>query len=105
MRIVKDPFLDDIEMIVPLHDKRILEIGCGRGTRSVKIAERCKRLVAIEPTGTLIARAARINTQPNLSYVRASAVSLHSMTISHLKDLRLIWYYLHFRSTMYHQAS
>ena len=57
MRRIKEEFLDKLEEVVPLHGLSVLEIGCGDGSRSIGIAERCGELVGIEPDACLVERA------------------------------------------------
>lgn len=49
MERIRDGFLPRLESAVPLTGLTILEIGCGDGTRSATIAERCGFLIGIEP--------------------------------------------------------
>jgi len=50
-------FLEWLKSIVPLKDKSVLEIGCGDGSRSAELAERCGILTAIDPDAEKIAHA------------------------------------------------
>ncbi|MBI2052865.1 MAG: class I SAM-dependent methyltransferase, partial [Candidatus Ryanbacteria bacterium] len=76
MQIIRDTFLGVIESVVSLNGKHILEIGCGDGTRSAMIAERCRYLVALEPSQELVEKASRTNSRANITYLQASALSL-----------------------------
>jgi 2-polyprenyl-3-methyl-5-hydroxy-6-metoxy-1,4-benzoquinol methylase len=49
MERVRDEFTKILEVFVPLGGKRVLEVGCGSGEHSVKIASRCAQLVGIDP--------------------------------------------------------
>lgn len=46
---MKDDFLAEIEKIVPLHGKDILDIGCGDGTRTSQIAQRASSVSGVDP--------------------------------------------------------
>jgi len=50
MKRITEQFLDKIEAIFSLRHKNVLEIGCGEGVRSEKIAKRCGRLIGIDPS-------------------------------------------------------
>lgn len=75
MQRIKEEFLDKLEEVVCLSDKKILEIGCGNGSRSVDIAARCGSLVAIEPDKEIISIAQRMNI-PNAVFIVGSADTL-----------------------------
>ncbi|MEK7187604.1 MAG: class I SAM-dependent methyltransferase [Patescibacteria group bacterium] len=68
MRQVTDDFLEKIRPYVNLHEKRVLEIGCGNGSRSVEIAALCQSLIAIEPNVELFTTACSENLRPNITY-------------------------------------
>ncbi|MES2952931.1 MAG: class I SAM-dependent methyltransferase [Patescibacteria group bacterium] len=76
MKRLIDGFLEKTESVVSLSGKRVLEIGCGEGGRSVKIAERCLELVAIEPDPAHILVAKEHHLRPNISYELGRAESL-----------------------------
>lgn len=76
MKRIKDTFLDTLESVLPLRDKNILEIGCGNGSRTVQIAERCLGVIAIDPDDHLIHQAQRDNPRPGVTYMLGSADSL-----------------------------
>jgi ubiquinone/menaquinone biosynthesis C-methylase UbiE len=65
---IKDGYLDKIREKVDLTGKDILEVGCGNGSRSIKIAEYCKSLTAIEPEETLVELAKENNSKSNIKY-------------------------------------
>jgi|SRR3989338_1036906 len=54
MKRVKEEFLNKLENIASLKNLDILEIGCGDGTRTAQIAERCNKVIGIEPDAKLI---------------------------------------------------
>src|SRR4051794_40332487 len=68
MNRLKDDFLDKLEESVPLFGKSILEIGCGKGSRSVQIAKRCAWLEALDPSADLVAFAKENNASQNINY-------------------------------------
>lgn len=76
MKRIKDNYLDVIESVVPLTGKRILEIGCGDGSRTIQIAERCREVVAIEPDEKLVAEAKSKRGRSNVAYDTGSADKL-----------------------------
>lgn len=76
MKRLKEEFLNRTEETVPLKGMNILEVGCGSGSRSVAIAERCSSVVAIEPSLESIALAIERNSRNNIQYQVGSAESL-----------------------------
>ncbi len=76
MQRLKDEFLNKLENIVPLINSHILEIGCGTGTRSVDIAERCLKLAALEPDSQLLTKAKERNSRNNINYRLGPAEAL-----------------------------
>jgi ubiquinone/menaquinone biosynthesis C-methylase UbiE len=75
MRRIKDEFLDILDSTVSLSGKEVLEIGCGDGSRSEMIANRCSKLVGIEPDGSKVALALQRAT-PNASFQEGVAESI-----------------------------
>lgn len=45
---LKDDFLDQILSIVPLQDVNVLDIGCGDGSRTIRIAQRCGHVTGVD---------------------------------------------------------
>lgn len=76
MKRLKDGYLEVVESVVPLAGKEVLEIGCGNGSRSVQIAARCKKLIAVEPDAARIADARTMNARENVEYRQGSAYPL-----------------------------
>lgn len=76
MKRIKDNYLDAIESVISLAGKRVLEIGCGNGSRTIQIADRCREVVAIEPDVKLIDTAKSERSKPNISYEVGSADKL-----------------------------
>lgn len=76
MKRLKDDLLEIIEKMVTLKGKNILEVGCGAGSRSKPIAEKCKTLVAIDPDKEAITTAQQNNSQKNLHYFVGHAEKL-----------------------------
>lgn len=75
MRRLKDEFLEKVGSVVPLRGLSVLEVGCGDGSRSVGIAERCRRLVGIEPNARLV-EAALTRGLANATFLVGSAERL-----------------------------
>jgi len=73
MKRAKEEFLDRIEEYVPLVGKLVLEVGCGTGSRSIAIAERCKFLEAIEPDESSLKVAARDSQAKNINFQKGEA--------------------------------
>ena len=76
MQRIKEEFLDRVEEVFSLKGKRVLEIGCGNGTRSSQISKRCASVVAIEPNPELIDEAKKVNPAENIEYQIGSAEKL-----------------------------
>jgi ubiquinone/menaquinone biosynthesis C-methylase UbiE len=76
MKRLKDEFLNTIETKVSLSGKNVLEVGCGKGSRSVQIAKRCTSLNAIDPSSDSISRAREENSADNINYAIGKAESL-----------------------------
>lgn len=68
MKRIKEEFLDNLETVVRLKNKRVLEIGCGSGSRSIQIAKRAKHVTAIEPSLPSIKEAKKSNYRENIDY-------------------------------------
>ncbi len=73
---LKEEFLNRTEQIVTLQGMRVLEVGCGTGTRSVAIAARCLLLTAVEPNPEAIVHAKKQNSRDNIHYGVEHAESL-----------------------------
>ena len=76
MKRLKEEFLNRTEEIVPLKGMSILEVGCGSGSRSIAIAERCASLIAIEPSSDSLALAIERSSRDNIQFQVGSAESL-----------------------------
>jgi len=76
VRRIKEDFLEKLEYEISLKDQVVLEIGCGEGTRTIAIAERCKSLTAIDPDAKCIKLAQTQNARPNVIYQRGIAQDL-----------------------------
>jgi ubiquinone/menaquinone biosynthesis C-methylase UbiE len=76
MQRIKDNYLQTIETVIAFAGKRVLEIGCGNGSRTIQIAERCREVIATDPNEDLIAQAKAEQSRPNISYNVASADAL-----------------------------
>lgn len=53
MQRIKEEFLNKLEDVVRLRGLDVLEVGCGNGSRTEQIAQRCKHVIGIEPNETL----------------------------------------------------
>ena len=67
MKRIKEEFLNRLGGVISLNNLDILEIGSGDGTRTAQIAERCNKVVGIEPDEKLIQIAEQRNI-PNASF-------------------------------------
>ncbi len=76
MKRIKEEFLENLETVVRLKNKNVLEVGCGKGSRSVQIAKRVKSLVAIEPSREHIKEAKQANQLANIVYQVGKAEKL-----------------------------
>src|ERR1700690_2020752 len=76
MKRIKDEYLDTIEKITPFFGKKVLEVGCGIGSRSIHIAKRCSYLIAIEPNVKLVNFAKENNSAQNIEYLLSKAEHL-----------------------------
>ncbi len=92
MQRLKDEFLDKLEEYVPLEDLSILEIGCGDGSRSAQIAQRCRRLTAIEPKRDQVQLAISRHI-PNAHFRVGSAEKLNAR--DHIFDVIIFTLSLH----------
>lgn len=71
-----ESFLQRVESVVPLHDKLVLDIGCGDGLRTKGIAEVARHVVAIDPDATALKTARKDNHHPRVVYQHGNAVRL-----------------------------
>lgn len=75
MKRIEDTFIQNLERIVGLRNKRVLEIGCGTGTYTVQIASRCAVLVATDPNPDSLEIAKR-SAPANIDFVCSAAEDL-----------------------------
>lgn len=76
MERMKDTYLETIQTVFPLTGKRVLEVGCGDGSRTIQIAQQCSEVVAIDPDIALILQAQGAHERYNISYQEGSANEL-----------------------------
>ncbi|HVV39113.1 MAG TPA: methyltransferase domain-containing protein [Candidatus Paceibacterota bacterium] len=99
MQRINDSFLKILNRQVPLHNKRILDIGCGDGERSADLAAECQFLVGIDPSPKCIARA-RERQISNAVFYRCSmetlpfrsrrfGVVLFALSLHHIKPQKM----------------
>jgi ubiquinone/menaquinone biosynthesis C-methylase UbiE len=102
MQRLNDIFLETIDKKVGLQGKVILEVGCGNGKKSVTLANKCSKLMAIDPDKDAIAIANKDYAAPNLTYLVGVAedlafdddtfnlvifsLSLHHVPIEHMRN-------------------
>lgn len=102
MQRLNDNFLKTIDEKVGLKGKVVLEVGCGNGKKSVALASRCSKLMAIDPNNEAIRIASKDYAAPNLTYSVGTAekmpfeagmfdfiifsLSLHHVPIEHMQD-------------------
>lgn len=77
MQRLNDTFITTIAAEYALQDKKVLEIGCGNGGKSIALADACADLTAIDPNKNAVASAQRNCTAPNLTYMVGRAEELH----------------------------
>lgn len=68
-----DPLLERVAQIRP---KVLLDVGCGCGTFTKKLAEYCHEIIAVDYSPALVERAQRENGAANIRYLSASALHL-----------------------------
>lgn len=76
MQRIKEEFVEKLMDLVPLTGMKVLEIGCGSGSRSVKIAAHCESLNAIDPNSESITAATIQNSSSNITYGQGVAEHL-----------------------------
>lgn len=76
MQRIKEEFLDKLTSKFSLTGKKVLEIGCGGGSRSIKIAALCESLDAIDPDEKSIDSASVNSSAPNITYNQGHAEHL-----------------------------
>ncbi len=76
MQRLNDTFLQTIDEKVGLKGKTVLEVGCGNGKKSIALANKCSKLVAIDPDANAIATANTDYPAANLTYAVGSAENL-----------------------------
>lgn len=70
-KMTKDALL---EALLPRHDDRILEVGCGVGIWTKIVAEQCNHLVAVDLSENMIAEARSYANNMNVEYIQADFV-------------------------------
>lgn len=76
MERIKEPFLEKIQSVLPLAGKHVLEIGCGKGEKTVILAEIARAVDAVDPDADALTHAQRGNTRSNVTFARAAAERL-----------------------------
>jgi ubiquinone/menaquinone biosynthesis C-methylase UbiE len=76
MKRIKEEFSDKVESVISLKGKKILEIGCGWGSRSLDLSKRCKHLIAIDPNSEALKKASELHSANNIEYKLGSAEKL-----------------------------
>lgn len=76
MKRIKEEFLENLDRVIRLKGKDVLEVGCGVGVRSIQIAKRVKHITAIEPSSDLIKEAKKNNSLENIQYQVGKAEKL-----------------------------
>lgn len=76
MKRIKDTYLETIQTVVSFSGKRLLEIGCGDGSRTIQIAENCLEVIAIDPNLESVALANKLHPKPNIQYQEGSGEEL-----------------------------
>lgn len=76
MKRLKEEYLEKIDKVVSLNNKKVLEVGSGSGARSIAIASKCAALEAIEPDINNINLAKLENNKSNINYQQGIAENL-----------------------------
>lgn len=56
--------LATLDRMISLRGRRVIEIGCGEGRFTMRLARRCRHVVALDPDRQAIARARRVIPPP-----------------------------------------
>jgi ubiquinone/menaquinone biosynthesis C-methylase UbiE len=92
MQRIKEDFVNKVAEFILLEGMSILEVGCGDGSRSAELANRCQSLIGIEPDVQLVNRANKRGIV-NAKFIVGSAESL--ILPDHLFDLVVFTLSLH----------
>ena len=68
MQRLNDNAIAKIDDMVSLSGQKVLEVGCGNGSKTLQLAEKCSKLIAIDPHMKLVAIAKQHFTAPNVIY-------------------------------------
>lgn len=77
MERIKDDYLKSIQTILSLTGKRVLEVGCGSGMRTVQIAEHCSEIFSMDPDRNAITQAKNNRPGSNIHYSIGTADQLN----------------------------
>lgn len=75
MRRIKDSYLEAIQTQVSFSGRKVLEIGCGIGTRTSQISQIASHVTAIDPDDANIVQA-MLSSSSNVEFLVGSAESL-----------------------------
>lgn len=76
MERIKDGYLETLQKVVSLSGKKVLEVGCGNGSRTIQIADKCSEVFAIDPNKTAITQAKEERSRLNTHYFEGVADNL-----------------------------
>lgn len=77
MERIKDGYLETLKKVISLSGKKVLEVGCGNGARTIQIAEVCLEVSAIDPNISALNQAKIDHLRPNIHYALGEADALN----------------------------
>lgn len=89
-----DAILDDIDRHLNISsDDVVLDLCCGNGFITNKIAKKCKEVVGIDFSKVLIEEARKITREPNVKYIVIDAREIRSLTKDYGNYFtKVLWY-------------
>lgn len=99
----------ELRLVGDVRGKRVLELGCGRGERSIALAQKGAVAIGVDVSTELLAEARRLAEQTgvrvelrqgdlaDLAFLRAETIdaAFASSALTHVKDLRRVFRQVH----------